>query len=96
MVLYKISLVKLKYSIYLFDTIDSEGYVMELRQLNTFVLIAKHQSFSRAALELGYAQSSVTSQIQLLEKELNVRLFERLGHNITLTPEGKKLLPIAE
>lgn len=69
---------------------------MELKQLNTFMTITKLQSFSKAALELGYAQSSITSQIQLLEQELNVRLFERLGHNITLTPEGKKLLPIAE
>lgn len=69
---------------------------MELRQLNTFMTIARLQSFSKAALELGYAQSSITSQIQLLEQELNVRLFERLGHNITLTPEGKKLQPMAE
>jgi DNA-binding transcriptional LysR family regulator len=69
---------------------------MELRQLNTFMTIARLQSFSKAALELGYAQSSVTSQIQLLEQELNVRLFERLGHSITLTPEGKKLQPMAE
>ncbi len=69
---------------------------MELRQLNSFMTIAKLQSFSKAAQELGYAQSSITSQIQLLEQELNVRLFERLGHNITLTQEGKKLLPMAE
>ncbi len=70
--------------------------IIELRQISTFITIARHQSFSRAALELGYAQSSITSQIQLLEKELNVRLFERLGHNIALTQEGKKLLPLAE
>ena len=69
---------------------------MEIRQLNTFMTIAKLRSFSKAALELGYAQSSITSQIQLLEQELKVKLFERLGHNITLTPEGKKLLPMAE
>lgn len=69
---------------------------MELRQLQTFKTIAKLQSFSKAALELGYAQSSVTSQIQLLEQELKVKLFERLGHTISLTLEGKKLLPIAE
>jgi DNA-binding transcriptional LysR family regulator len=69
---------------------------MEIRQLNTFIVIARHQSFSKAAQELGYAQSTITSQIQLLEKELNVRLFERLGHNITLTLEGRKLFPVAE
>jgi DNA-binding transcriptional LysR family regulator len=69
---------------------------MELRQLNTYMTVARLQSFSKAALELGYAQSSITSQIQLLEQELNVRLFERLGHNITLTAEGKKLQPMVE
>lgn len=69
---------------------------MELRQLNTFVKIATYKSFSKTAQDLGYAQSSVTSQIQLLEQELNVRLFERLGHQIALTYEGEKLLPIAE
>ncbi len=69
---------------------------MEFRQLHTFMTIAKLQSFSKAAAELGYAQSSISSQVQLLEQELSVKLFERLGHNITLTIEGKKLLPIAE
>jgi DNA-binding transcriptional LysR family regulator len=69
---------------------------MDFRQLNTFMTIAKLQSFSKAAEELGYAQSSISSQIQLLEQELKVRLFERLGHNITLTAEGSKLLPLAE
>lgn len=69
---------------------------MELRQLNAFITIVKLRSFSKAALQLGYAQSSITSQIQLLEQELNVRLFERLGHTIALTHEGKKLLPIAQ
>jgi len=69
---------------------------MELRQLKSFITIAKLESFSKAAQELGYAQSSITTQIQLLEQELNVKLFERLGHNIKLTPEGKKLLPLAE
>ncbi len=69
---------------------------MEFRQLYTFMTIAKLQSFSKAAGELGYAQSSISSQIQLLEQELKVRLFERLGHTITLTAEGRKLLPIAE
>lgn len=69
---------------------------MELRQLNTFMAIAEHGSFSKAAQELGYAQSTITSQIQVLEAELNVRLFERLGHNIALTHEGRKLLPISE
>ncbi len=69
---------------------------MDIRQLNTFLTISNLQSFTKAAQSLDYAQSSITTQIQLLESELGVRLFERLGHNITLTSEGRKLLPFAE
>lgn len=69
---------------------------MDNKQLKTFLTIARLQSFTLTAQSLNYAQSTVTTQIKLLEKELGVRLFERLGHCITLTPEGKKLLPFAE
>lgn len=96
MVSYSKSYVKLISSIKLINGIDKEVCDMELRQLRSFITIAKLQSFSKAALELDYAQSSITTQIQLLEQELNVRLFERLGHAIKLTPEGKNLLPLAE
>ena len=47
---------------------------MELRNLNTFVRAADAGSFSRAASELGYTQSTVTAQIQGLEEELGVQL----------------------
>lgn len=69
---------------------------MDNRQLKTFLTIAKLQSFNLAAQNLNYAQSTITSQIQLLEKELGARLFDRLGHSITLTPAGKKLVPYAD
>lgn len=69
---------------------------MELRQLNTFLVICKFQSFTQAADELGYAQSSVTTQIKLLEEELGVKLFERISRSITLTHEGKRLMPYAK
>lgn len=69
---------------------------MDIRQLNTFLTVARLRSFTKAAQSLDYAQSSVTSQIQQLEIELEVKLFERLGHCIALTMEGEKLLPFAE
>jgi len=69
---------------------------MELRQIKIFCDNRKPSELFKSCLELGYAQSSITSQIQLLEQELSVRLFERLGHDITLTLEGKKLQPLAE
>ncbi|HEX3046875.1 MAG TPA: LysR family transcriptional regulator [Bacillota bacterium] len=43
---------------------------MDIRQLTTFVTIAKLQSFSLAAQDLDYAQSTITTQIQLLEKRV--------------------------
>lgn len=64
---------------------------MEIRQLKTFTTIAQILSFTKAADILGYAQSSVTTQIQLLEEELRVKLFDRLGKNVYLTPAGEKL-----
>lgn len=70
-------------------------YIMEIRQLNTFVKIVQLQSFSKAAQELGYSQSAVTIQIGLLEQELNTRLFDRMGKCITLTPPGKQFLHYA-
>ncbi len=69
---------------------------MDLKQLNTFLMISKLQSFTKAADTLNYAQSSVTTQIKLLEEELGVKLFERIGKNISLTHDGKKLIPYAQ
>lgn len=69
---------------------------MDFKQLNAFVTISKLQSFTGAAETLGYAQSTITNQIKLLESELGVKLFERIGKNTTLTHEGKRLLPYAK
>lgn len=66
---------------------------MELRHLNTFKVVAEVKGFTRAAELLGYAQSSVTAQIQALEEELGVQLFNRLGKRIMLTEAGARLLP---
>ncbi|HEY4035501.1 MAG TPA: LysR family transcriptional regulator [Ktedonobacteraceae bacterium] len=69
---------------------------MELRQLATFRLVANTLSFSRTASMLNYVQSSVTTQIQVLEEELGVRLFDRLGKRVALTDAGVRFLPYAE
>lgn len=69
---------------------------MELRQLVTFRMVAETLSFSRTAQALSYVQSSVTAQIQSLEEELGVRLFDRLGKRVALTDAGARLLPYAE
>ena len=68
---------------------------MELRQLTTFIRVAKFQSFSKAAASLGYSQSAVTVQIRLLEEELKVRLFDRMHKQVILTAQGQQFLDSA-
>ncbi|MEO3946413.1 LysR family transcriptional regulator [Gorillibacterium sp. CAU 1737] len=69
---------------------------MELRHLQTFLVVAEEDGFTRAAARMGYAQSSITAQIQSLEAELGVPLFDRLGKRIVLTEAGRRLLPHAK
>jgi DNA-binding transcriptional LysR family regulator len=69
---------------------------MDTRYLQTFREVAKWQSFTRAGEVLGYAQSSITVQIQNLENEFGVILFERWGRKIKLTHAGEVLLGYAE
>ncbi|MEZ4670658.1 MAG: LysR family transcriptional regulator [Anaerolineae bacterium] len=68
---------------------------MELKLLKTFQTVAQELSFTRAAEQLDYAQSSITSQIQALENDLGVPLFERLGKRVALTAAGEQLLAYA-
>ncbi len=68
---------------------------MELRHLTTFIHVCEFMSFSKAAEHLGYTQSSVTQQIQQLEAELGVELFERTGKRFSLSTKGLELLPYA-
>jgi len=65
---------------------------MDLTYFATFREVALRQSFTRAAEELGYAQSSVTAQIQKLERAYGVQLIERYGRKLRLTSPGEELL----
>ncbi len=65
---------------------------MEIRQLRTFKSVATLLSFHKTAKILNYAQSSISAQIQALEEELEVQLFDRLGKRIQLTEAGEKLM----
>ncbi|MFJ8954984.1 LysR family transcriptional regulator [Streptomyces sp. NPDC102381] len=69
---------------------------VELRHLRTFRTVARTLNFTRAAAELNYAQSSVTEQIQALESELSVKLFDRTSRKLTLTPAGERLVDYAD
>jgi DNA-binding transcriptional LysR family regulator len=63
--------------------------------LRTFAVVAEMQHFTRAAERLNCVQSAVSMQIRRLEDVLRVRLFERRGRGIKLTPEGEILLRFA-
>ncbi|GAA2086147.1 LysR family transcriptional regulator [Kitasatospora saccharophila] len=64
---------------------------MELRHLRTFEAVARTLSVTQAARELHYAQSSVSDQIQALERELGVELINRSQRRIRLTAQGEVL-----
>lgn len=68
---------------------------MDLRNIETFILTAELKSFTAAAKELNYVQSTVTMQIQQLEKELGYPLFDRIGKRISLTSPGLEFLRYA-
>lgn len=69
---------------------------MELAQLEAFLQVAHHRSFSRAAEALFLTQPSVTARIQSLEREIGERLFERTGRSVTLTDAGHAFMPHAQ
>lgn len=69
---------------------------MYLRNLESFLTVARLLSFGEAARTLNYSQSTISEQIHLLEEYLGARLFERMGRKIFLTEQGKQLLPVAE
>lgn len=64
---------------------------MDFKQLEVFVAVIKHQSFSKAARELFLTQPTVSSHIQNLEKELDTVLVNRSNKIITLTRSGEIL-----
>jgi len=69
---------------------------MEMRQLRYFESIVKYGTMREAAAKLFISEPAISQQINELQKEIGVPLFEKQGRKITLTSEGKQLLPLVQ
>jgi len=67
-----------------------------LRELKTFVAVARHGTFARAGAHIGLTQSAVSAQMQRLEQSLGLVLFERTGRSAQLNAQGEATLARAE
>src|SRR5215469_7880241 len=70
--------------------------MLDLQRLQTFRKVAELRSFSAAALELSYTQSSVSEAVATLERQLGVTLLDRSSRPVRLTPSGEVVLAHAE
>jgi len=64
---------------------------INLHQLATFQVVAKHCSYVRAAEELHFSQPAVSAQIRQLEESMGVKLFDKIGRKTHLTQAGEEL-----
>lgn len=69
---------------------------MEMRQLQYFLAVARHENFTRAAEQVHVSQPSLSVQVAALEEELGTRLFDRLGRKVALTQAGELFRQHAE
>ncbi len=67
-----------------------------LRELKTFVAVARHGTFAAAGQRVGLTQSAVSAQMRNLEQALGQRLFDRSGRSAELNAAGRHALPLAE
>jgi len=65
---------------------------MTLEQLRIFVAVAEREHVTRAAVELGLTQSTVSAAVRALEERHAVRLFDRVGRRVVLTEAGRLFL----
>jgi DNA-binding transcriptional LysR family regulator len=70
-------------------------FVMDFKQIEAFVYVAKYKSFSRAAEKLLLSQPTISTHISTLEEQLGVKLFDRLSKEVILTEAGQVFYPYA-
>lgn len=69
---------------------------MKIQQLEYFMHVVRAQNITRATERAGISQPALSRQIQMLEDELGVSLFQRIPRGVVLTPSGKKLAEHAQ
>ena len=69
--------------------------MIEVHELQVFLVAAEDGNFSAAARKLHLSQPAISFQIQGLEQHLKVQLFQRMSKRIALTEAGRDLLPMA-
>ena len=67
----------------------------DFAKLQTFLMVIKEKSFSKASAKLGISQPAVTQQIKFIEDYLDTKIVERKKNGILLTKEGEDLYRIA-
>jgi DNA-binding transcriptional LysR family regulator len=69
---------------------------MNEQQMKSFIGVAKHKNISRAAEELNISQQGLSRIIGVIENELGVKLFARIGGGVELTGSGSMILPVVQ
>ncbi len=67
-----------------------------LKELRSFVAVARHGSFTRTGERIGLTQSAISAQMQRLEAALGYALFDRVGRSVRLNAAGRETLARAE
>lgn len=64
---------------------------VELKYLSAFTAVCEEGGFNKASRKLHLTQPAISYQVKMLEQQLGVQLFERVGRNVVITPEGREL-----
>ncbi len=80
----------------MYECISYMDRSLEIRQLRTFVSVARTGSFTRAAARLHLTQSAVSHAIRGLQEQLGCPLLYKSGHRVHLSPQGEVLLRSSE
>ncbi|MEZ6927259.1 MULTISPECIES: LysR family transcriptional regulator [unclassified Aeromonas] len=65
-----------------------------LNELTTFMVVAREQSFTRAAAQLGTSQSAISQTVKTLEQRLGLKLLSRTTRSVTPTEAGEWLIAL--